>query len=97
MEPKTSDRLHAAIQRGAWSTAQDLLASFRLEVEASWRAAATESERRAISRDVTSFLEWARAMTLTSREHTHAQLSRLGRRQAYASPNPSNPYRGLDA
>ena len=41
--------LHAAIQSGAWSTAQELLAAFRLEVEASWRAAANEQERRAIS------------------------------------------------
>ena len=97
MELRTSDRLHAAIQTGAWSTAQDLLASFRLEVEASWRAAATEQERRTISQNVTGFLEWARAMTLTSREQTHAHLSRLERRHAYAGPESSNPYRGLDA
>ena len=97
MELKTNDRLHAAIQTGAWSTAQDLLASFRLEVEASWRAAATEQERRTISQNVTGFLEWARAMTLTSREQTHAHLNRLERRHAYAGPESSNPYRGLDA
>jgi len=97
MELRTSDRLHAAIQTGAWSTAQDLLASFRLEVEASWRAAATEQERRTISQNVTGFLEWARAMTLTSREQTHAHLNRLERRHAYAGPESSNPYRGLDA
>jgi len=97
MEVRTSDRLHAAIQTGAWSTAQDLLASFRLEVEASWRAAATEQERRTISQNVTGFLEWARAMTLTSREQTHAHLNRLERRHAYAGPESSNPYRGLDA
>jgi hypothetical protein len=97
MEPKTSDRLHAAIQSGAWSTAQELLASFRLEVETSWRAAATEQERRDISRSVTGFLQWARAMTLTSREHTHDHLNRLERRHAYAVPHPSNPYRGVDA
>ena len=97
MEPKTSDRLHAAIQMGAWSTAQDLLASFRLEVEASWRAAASEQERRTISQNVTGFLEWARAMTLTSRAQSHAHLNRLERRHAYAGPNPSTPHRGLDA
>jgi len=97
MEVRTSDRLHAAIQTGAWSTAQDLLASFRLEVEASWRAAATEQERRTISQNVTGFLEWARAMTLTSREQTHAHLNRLERRHAYVGPESSNPYRGLDA
>jgi len=97
MELRTSDRLHAAIQTGAWSTAQDLLASFRLEVEASWRAAATEQERRTISRNVTGFLEWARAMTLTSRAQTHAHLNRLEHRHAYAGPESSNPYRGLDA
>jgi len=96
MEPKTSDRLHAAIQSGAWSTAQELLASFRLEVEASWRDAATETERRAISQNVTGFLQWALAMTLTSREHAHAHLGRLERRHAYAAPNLSNPYRGVD-
>jgi hypothetical protein len=97
MEPKLTDRLHAAIETGAWSTAQDLLASFRLEVEASWRAAATEQERRAISHNVTGFLQWARAMTLISREQTHSRLNRLNRGHAYAGPHPSNPYRGLDA
>jgi hypothetical protein len=97
MEPKLTDRLHAAIQTGAWSTAQELLASFRVEVEASWRAAATEQERHAISENVTGFLQWARAMTLTSREHTHDRLNRLNRRHAYAGPGSSNPYRGLDA
>ena len=96
MEPKISDRLHAAIQTGAWSTAQELLASFRLEVEASWRAAATEQERRTISRNVTGFLEWARAMTMTSRAHDRSDLNRLERRHAYAGPHSSNPYRGLD-
>jgi hypothetical protein len=94
---RTTDHLHAAIQSGAWSTAQELLATFRLEVEASWRAAATEEERRAISQNVTGFLQWARAMTITSREHTQDRLNRLNRRHAYAGPNPANPYRGLDA
>ncbi len=97
-EPRrTSDRLHAAIQSGSWSTAQDLLAAFRLEVEASWRAATTEQERRALSQNVTGFLQWARAMTITSREHANDRLNRLNRRNAYAGPNPANPYHGLDA
>ena len=96
MEPKLTDRLHAAIQSGAWSTAQELLASFRLEVEASWHAAATEEERRTISRNVTGFLQWARAMTMTSRAHAHTHLNHLERRQAYAGPHAANPYRGLD-
>jgi hypothetical protein len=94
---KTSNQLHAAIQRGAWSTAQDLLSEFRLEVEASWRAAANEQERRALSQDVTGFLQWARAMTMTSRAHAETRVNRLNRRNAYASPLPSNPYRGVDA
>jgi hypothetical protein len=94
---RTSDRLHAAIQSGSWSTAQELLAAFRLEVETSWRAAGSEQERRAISQNVTGFLQWARAMTITSREHTQDRLNRLNRRHAYAGPNPSNPYHGLDA
>lgn len=95
--PRTSSHLHAAIQSGAWSTAQELLAEFRLEVEASWHAAANEQERRAISDSVTGFLQWARAMTLTSREHAQTRLNRLNRRHAYAGPDSSNPYRGLDA
>jgi hypothetical protein len=94
---RTRDSLHAAIQSGAWSTAQELLSAFRLEVEVSWRAAATEQERHAISHNVTGFLQWARAMTLISREHAHTRLNRLNRRHAYAGPNPSNPYRGVDA
>jgi hypothetical protein len=96
-QPQLTDRLHAAIQTGAWSTAQELLASFRLEVEAAWRAAATEEERRVISQNVTGFLQWARAMTITSREHAHSRLNRLNRRHAYAGPHASNPYRGADA
>ena len=96
MAPKTSDQLHAAIQRGAWSTAQELLAAFREEVEASWRAASTEQERRAISHNVTGFLQWARAMTITSRAHAQTRLSRLNRRHAYAEPQHDNPYRGID-
>jgi hypothetical protein len=94
---RTSDQLHSAIQNGAWSTAQELLAAFRLEVETSWRAAATEQERRAISENVTGFLQWARAMTITSREHASDRLNRLSRRHAYAGPAVSNPYQGLDA
>lgn len=97
MEPKLADRLHAAIQSGAWSTAQELLGAFRLEVETSWRAAATEQDRRAISDNVTGFLRWARAMTVTSREHSQNRLNRLSRRHAYAGPNSPNPYHGLDA
>ena len=97
MEPKLTDRLHTAIQTGAWSTAQELLAAFRLEVEASWRATASEQERRVLSQNVTGFLQWARAMTLTSREHAHSRLNHLNRRHAYANPHHSNPYQGLDA
>jgi hypothetical protein len=91
------DNLYAAIQSGAWSTAQELLAAFRVEVEASWRAAATEQERRAISQNVTGFLQWARAMTVTSRAHAQSRVNRLNRRHAYAGPTAPNPYRGLDA
>ena len=97
MPTKTSNRLHTAIQTGAWSTAQELLTSFRLEVEAAWHGAATEEERRTISKEVTAFLQWARAMTLTSRNHLQGKLDRLERRQAYARPQVANPYHGLDA
>ncbi len=97
MPTKTSSRLHAAIQTGAWSTAQDLLTSFRLEVEAAWRTAATEQERRTISEDVTSFLQWARAMTLTSRQSLQNKLSHTEHRRAYSQPQPLNPFHGVDA
>ena len=97
MEPRTSDRLHAAIQSGAWSTAQDLLAAFRLEVEASWRAATTEQERRPSLPKRTGFLQWARAMTITSRAACADSLNRLSRRHAYAGPSLENPHRGMDA
>ena len=96
MELRTSDRLHAAIQTGAWSTAQDLLASFRLEVEASWRSAASEQERRVISENVSGFLQWARAMTITSREHASTRLNGLKRRHSYAGPQSANPYHGIE-
>jgi hypothetical protein len=97
MPTKTSRRLHAAIQTGAWSTAQDLLASFRLEVEAVWRAAATDQERRTISEDVTSFLQWTRAMTMTSRQTLQNKLNGLEHRRAYAQPQVANPFHGVDA
>ena len=95
--PNLSKQLHAAIQRGAWSTAQELLTEFRLEVEASWRAAENEQERRALSQDVTGFLQWARAMTMTSREQANSRLNRLNRRHAYAASPSPNPHRGVDA
>ena len=94
---RTRDNLHAAIQSGAWSTAQELLAAFRLEVEESWRTASTEQERRAISQEVTGFLQWARAMTITRRSHANNRLNSLNHRNAYAGPQLSNPYHGLDA
>jgi hypothetical protein len=97
MPTKTSSRLHAAIQTGAWSTAQDLLTSFRLEVEAAWRTAATEQERRTISEDVTLFLQWARAMTLTSRQQLQTRLNGLEHRRAYTRPQVANPFHGVDA
>ena len=97
MRTKTSKRLHAAIQTGSWSTAQELLSAFRAEVETAWRAAATEGERRNISEDVTSFLQWARAMTLTSRQNLQTKLCSIEHQRAYASPRLSNPYHGLDA
>ena len=93
---RTRDSLHAAIQSGAWSTAQEMLTTFRLEVEAAWRAAANEQERRAISENVTGFLQWARAMTLTSREQANSRLNRLNRRHAYAGPQSANPYHGIE-
>ncbi|HEY2843713.1 MAG TPA: hypothetical protein VGJ09_08690 [Bryobacteraceae bacterium] len=95
--PRTRDRLHAAIQSGCWSTAQDLLAAFRLEVEESWRAAETEQERCDISQNVTGFLEWARAMTVTSRAHAAGNVRSLSRRRAYAGVRVPNPHRGLNA
>ena len=94
---KTSSRLHAAIQAGAWSTAQDLLLVFRREVEECWRAAETQEERQTISKEVTGFLEWARAMTITSRAHAADSLNRLSRRHAYTGLSVESPHRGMDA
>ena len=94
---KTSSRLHAAIQAGAWSTAQDLLLVFRREVEECWRAAQTQQERRAISEDVTGFLQWARAMTITSRTQASDSLQSMSRRNSYGRIDLPNPHRGLDA
>ena len=94
---KTSSRLHAAIQAGAWSTAQDLLVVFRREVEECWRAAETQQERQTISREVTGFLEWARAMTITSRTQAAENLRSMSRRSAYGRVDFPNPHHGLDA
>jgi len=96
LSTRTRDNLNTAIRSGSWSTAQELLGVFRLEVEASWRAAASEQERRVISENVTGFLQWARAMTITSREHARTRLNGLQRRHAYAGPQSANPYHGID-
>src|ERR1051325_8064469 len=94
---RTSSHRPAGFQAGAWRTAQDLLARFRQEVEESWRAAKTEQERHVISRDVTGFLEWARAMTLTSRAQAAGKLRSLSRQRAYADVRVPNPHHGMNA
>jgi hypothetical protein len=72
-----------AVSAGAFPEAEQLLVRYRQEVEASWKAATSASERSAIAADVTALLEWARVTTLSARAHAQSKLVLLGRVSAY--------------
>jgi hypothetical protein len=83
MPPRTADRFRVAIRRGAHQDAEMLLDELRYEVETLWTATSSRAERQAIASEVTTLLEWARQMVVTSRSHAQAKLVGLDRPQAY--------------
>lgn len=86
MQPRTAERVRAAISQGSYRQADDLLADYRLEVEAAYRAARTAEERTQVATEVTAFLRWCRESVLASRAHTQARLIHLTRQSAYSEP-----------
>jgi hypothetical protein len=81
----TAERLRAAVSTGNYRLLDQLLDVYRMEVEASWKAAATAEQRREISSDVTALLGWARHAILVSRAHAQGKLLQFKRRNAYAN------------
>jgi hypothetical protein len=85
------------VSSGAFQQAEQLLATYRREVEASWKSAASAGERRAISTEVTEVLEWARATTVSARSHAQRKLILLGREGAYTPGIQKNELLDLNA
>ena len=78
-----AEQFRSAVSEGAFLEAQELLEEYRREVEASWNAAVSADDRRAISTEVNALLEWARQTTLSARSHAQRKLILLGRENAY--------------
>jgi len=87
----------SAVSAGAFSEAEQLLASYRCDVEASWKASTSAEERHAISTEVNAVLEWARRTTLTARSHTQRKLILLRREAAYTPSAQKDTLLNLDA
>ena len=86
-----------AVSAGAYLEAEMLLGAYCREVEDDWKTATSDSERRAISTEVTAILAWARTVTLSARSHTQRKLILLNREGAYARSIPKNTVRDLEA
>lgn len=91
------NRFRNAVAAGAFSEAEQLLESYRREVEASWKAATSDDTRLAIATEVCEVFEWARTATLAARSHTQRKLILLSRECAYAPGIHSNEVLHLDA
>lgn len=96
--PKTAvNRFRSAVSAGAFSEAEQLLESYRQDVEAAWSAAASDEQRLAIATEVCEVFEWARTATLAARSHTQRKLILLSRESAYTPGIRSNEVLHLDA
>ena len=96
--PKTAVNLfRSAVSAGAFSEAEQLLESYRCDVEASWNAATSDDQRLAIAMEVSEVFEWARTVTLSARAHTQRKLILLRRESAYMPGIRSNEVLHLDA
>ena len=86
---KAVDLFRKAVSAGAFAEAEQLLESYRQDVEASWEAATSDDTRLAIATEVSEVFEWARTATLAARSHTQRKLILLSRESAY-TPSLSN-------
>ena len=96
--PRTAvNRLRSAVSAGAFLEAEQLLESYRRDVEASWNAATSDEQRIAIAMEVSEVFEWARTATLAARSHTQRKLILLRRQSAYTPGIDNNEVLHLDA
>jgi hypothetical protein len=96
-QTKAVDLFRSAVSAGAFSEAEQLLESYRREVESSWHAATSDDERFAIAMEVTDVFEWARTATLSIRAHTQRRLILLRREASYTPTTRRNELLNLEA
>ena len=94
---KAVSLFRSAVSAGAFSEAEQLLESYRRDVEASWRAATSDEQRLAIATEVADVFEWARTATLAARSHTQRKLILLRRESAYTPGIHNHEVLHLDA
>ena len=94
---KAVDLFRRAVGAGAFAEAEQLLESYRQDVEASWEAATSDDTRLAIATEVSEVFEWARTATLAARSHTQRKLILLSRESAYTPSRGNTEVLHLDA
>jgi len=90
-------RFRSAVSAGAFLEAEQLLESYRRDVETSWNAATSDDQRLAIATEVSEVFEWARTATLAARSHTQRKLILLRRENAYTPGIRNDEVLHLDA
>ena len=81
----TEERLRLAVTARAYWEVDQVLAVYRRDVEACWKAAASAVDRREIATEVTGLLQWTRHSILAARSHTQRKLQHLSRQGAYVA------------
>lgn len=94
---KAVELFRQAVSAGAFLEAEQLLETYRRDVEASWHAATSDDQRLAIATEVGEVFEWARTATLAARSHTQRKLILLRRESAYAPSISKNEGLHLNA
>ncbi len=96
--PRTAvSSFRKAVSAGAFAEAEQLLESYRRDVEAAWNAAMSDDTRLAIAMEVSEVFEWARTATLAARSHTQRKLILLSRESAYTPSRGNTEVLHLDA
>jgi hypothetical protein len=96
--PRTAVNLfRSAVSKGAFSEAEQLLESYRRQVETGWNAATSDDQRMAIATEVSEVFEWARTATLSARSHAQRKLILLHRESAYTPSVRQNEVLHRDA
>ena len=94
---KPVDLFRSAVSAGAFREAEQLLESYRRDVESSWNAATSDEQRLAIAMEVSATFEWARTATLSARSQTQRKLILLRRESAYTPSMRKNELLNLNA